>query len=144
LEKSVKATAGELAAFGQAFQEAMEELKAMMDTEPSDGEIQAAMVAEMQPVYDAIEQVKSFLAVIPVRFSMLQTLVAPEHQESFMPLVSEMTEDCGSFYTSLSVATGSTYEEASSAFAQETMTQTGLSEDQQRQFLSEASDGTQG
>ena len=145
LEKVVKTTSEEMTAFAQGFQEAMAELKSMMDAgSPSEEELQAAMAAQMQPVYEAIEQTKSFLAVIPVRFSMLQTLVAPEHQEGSLPLVSELTEECGNIFASLSVAAGSSYEEAINAFAQETMLQTGLSEDQQSQFFSEVGDGAQG
>lgn len=148
VEKGFQAIAKEFSGLGDDFQASMDELKSIFassDAADATEEMRLALQAQMQPVFDALEQAKGFLAAIPVRFSMLQTFASPEHQEASLSLVSALTEECGNLYASLSIAAGASYEEAINAFAQETMLQTGIPQDQQEQFFSEVGDhGAQG
>lgn len=142
VEKGFQAIAREFSGLGDDLQQVVSELK---KSGLQGGDTQLVFEEQMQPVFDALEKAKGFLVAIPVHFSMLQTLVSPEHQEASLPLVSELTEECGNLYAELGMAAGATYEEAINAFAQETMLQTGIPQDQQEQFFSEVNDhGAQG
>lgn len=80
--------------------------------------IQEAQTVEVsEPLVAAVEEVKWFLTEIPNRFAMLQAFVPPEQVEQLLPLISDLTEDCGRHFVNLSTALGEDEESASLAFA---------------------------